>query len=90
MAKNFTEKQLYSMVQPLSSFLAFQIKNFRELNATTKIPSTPMDISLYEWDRVLGEMIFAFENFDSDSADDQKRVKKGLFLFAEYYRDLWI
>ena len=47
-----------------------------------------------EWDKILDEMIFAFEYVVSDEEDPrdkkmQDRVNRGFRLFARYYRHLW-
>lgn len=48
-----------------------------------------------EWDRILGEMVFAFEvavrddMVDDISDEDWARAENGLKLFAEYFHHLW-
>ena len=47
-----------------------------------------------KWDKVLDEMIWAFDmaskHFEYDwTEEDVKRIKKGLKLFAKFYLHLW-
>jgi len=46
----------------------------------------------YRWDHVLDKMIYSFEMISQDGdmmGGDEKRIQKGLDLFAKYYRALW-
>ena len=62
----------------------------------------PVDLTEQEWDEILDEMIWAFEQKcrDDDWMEDydydqlgvkahQKRMSNGFHLFGEYYENLW-
>jgi len=52
----------------------------------------PASMSEEEWDNILDEMIFAFENKLKDSFlpdADSERMTNGFRLFGKYYENLW-
>ena len=74
----------------------------KQLKATTH--GYPADLTEQEWDYVLDEMIWAFEQkcrddwmsdfnynkWDREGADaHQKRMSQGFALFGKYYENLW-
>ena len=87
---------LYSLKQDLGPLIAYAVKAFKDKNANAKVRSHPINISEEEWNRVLDEIVWAF-SFDESDYDDlptlklgYERARKGYFLFAEYFADLWI
>jgi len=42
-----------------------------------------------KWDKVLAEIIWAFENIETTDERDRKKVERGLSLFGKFYLDLW-
>lgn len=70
-----------------------------ELKTTNALPKKEewhVDSNWHKrWDYVLGEMIWAFENFISYDHDtnpddeDMKRQQRGFELFGKYYESLW-
>jgi hypothetical protein len=87
---------LYSLKEKLGPVIAYAVKAFKDKNANAKVRSHPSNISEEEWNRVLDEIIWAFSYDESDSSDwtliaeESARARKGYFLFAEYFSDLWI
>ena len=52
----------------------------------------PASMSEEEWDNILDEMIFAFENKLKDSFlpdDNSERMTNGFRLFGKYFENLW-
>lgn len=88
---------LYDLKQKLGPLIAYAVKAFRDKNANAKVRSHPINISEEEWNRVLDEIVWAFSFDESDGYEDvptlklnYERARKGYFLFAEYFTDLWI
>ena len=77
------------------------IKPLRAFSAADKA-GYPADLkSGEEWDKILKEMVWAFEYFMSDDGLDlnltpkeyikyAKRQQKGFELFGKYFRSLWM
>lgn len=90
------DDDLYSLKEKLGPLIAYAVKGFKDKNANGKVRSHPINISEEEWNRVLDEIIWAFEYDESDYEDlaslklGCERARKGYFLFAEYFGDLWI
>jgi len=79
----------YSLYSYLSPIISRSLRAFKEDQS-----GYPSVLTAEEWDKILDEMIFAFEYVVSDEEDIsdkkmQNRVSIGLRLFTKYYRHLW-
>ena len=79
----------YSYVWYLSKRLSNDLKLFKK-----RCMSHPMDTTEEEWDKILDEMIWAFEYLENEDSYDYKkkdsnRCDRGLKLFGKYFRNLW-
>ena len=87
-----SDDETWSLFSVIAEFALPRLKRFK------KIPfGYPGNITSEEWDRILGEMIFAFEYalMDVDEQEHLKmrkgyyRYKRGMKLFTQYYFHLW-
>lgn len=103
----FPLSDLWSLDYTLSKWIVPRLKYFRNNIQGTPIKKDgkwteegPEYVTIEEWQKILDEMIFAFEFTIKDvSGDfyyddkqwglDNQRRKRGLKLFAEYFNDLW-
>lgn len=77
---------IYSLWATIAEFLIPRLQAFKKHTY-----SNPANITMKEWHNTLDKIIVAFEIFLKDEIKkDNKTCEKGLKLFAEYYRDLWI
>ena len=92
MAKKIKEKELWNLDITMAKYIAPRLKAFRKKNF-----SHPASMSAVEWNKCLKKMIKAFELISGDDFEtpkqaikNQKKIKKGLKLFAKYYQFLWM
>jgi hypothetical protein len=87
----YTAEDIWGLVDTIAKFILPRLKAFR--NHSKGYPHKAK--GLQQWDKILDEMIFAFEhyaNFDIEPRNrkDSIRIDRGLYLFYEYFEDLWI
>lgn len=90
----FSEKELWNLYASIALFIYPRLVAFRKMNK-----SKPSHLSDTEWDKILDEMIFAFQYvLETDEkpnqkleekAEDYKKATRGLILFAKNFFDLW-
>lgn len=78
---------IYGLYYTIAQYLVPRLKAFKKHNF-----SFPVYLTSKEWDKILDKMIKAFELINSDDigTEDYANIDKGIKLFAEYYRDLYI
>jgi exonuclease V gamma subunit len=79
----------WNMDHTLAMIIAPMLK---QLKATKH--GYPSTLTVEEWDNILGEMIWSFENSASEDMSiaqiaDQDRIDRGFQLFGKYYKNLW-
>ena len=87
-------KELYNLDKTLAEYILPRVKRFREINK----PSYPADLKdMKAWNKTLDSIVWSFEySLREESQDEktrekeQRKYKKGMKLFAEYFEDLWI
>jgi hypothetical protein len=88
--RGFDSTELWNLDSTISRFILPRLKEFRR-----KIIGTPSLLSEEEWEKILDEMIIAFEliireepSYDWNEKETDQ-VNKGLDLFREYFFHLW-
>jgi len=87
---------IYSLDYYLARKIIGPLKEFRRNMGK----SYPSDLTPEEWEKIVDEMIWAFEYFlDGEGLDDDfcfpqikkdyKREQKGFELFGKYFHNLW-
>ena len=92
--RGYADSDLWSLDSYLSSWLPAALKQLKEDKH-----GYPGDLTEKKWDKILDQMIEAFEidykilEYEYKDLKDFKRLdkirRKGLQLFAEYYNNLW-
>ena len=89
------KKDLYNLDKTLAEYILPRVKRFREINKE----SYPADLKdMKAWNKILDQIIFSFqyslkESIEADEKireKNQRKYKKGMKLFAEYFEDLWL
>lgn len=89
------KEELTNLDKTLANYILPRVKRFREINKQ----SYPADLKdLKQWNKILDYIIWAFqyslkETIEVDEKTrekNQRKYKKGMKLFAEYFEDLWI
>ena len=88
-SRGWDDSDLWELDNNITDFILPRLKEFRK-----KIGSPPTgEMTLEEWKDILNKMIIAFELNDNDETEwteeEQKKYKEGMFLFAEYFQELW-
>ena len=86
---DFEFLDIYGLSTTIAEFLVPRLKAFGE-----ETFSHPTGMTLKEWKSIVNEMTIAFEILAKDDIileeDINKKIEKGLSLFAKYFHDLWI
>ena len=93
----FCDVETWNLDGVISEFILPRLKRFKEVNICF-----PMDLTPDKWNKILDEMIFAFEwNLVDELSDEYEklskkeltanweRCKEGRQLFAQYFKELW-
>lgn len=92
----FSDSETWNLDSVFSRFILPRLKRFAELNN-----GHPSDLSPKQWQKMLSDMIFAFEwslsqQFFPDDTLSKKELDKGwerydvgMQFFAKRYRELW-
>ena len=96
-AKNVKDDELWNLDVTLAKLIFPYIKKFREVHIG--YPSAlPSDEA---WNKILDEIIWSFENYEEfnpygsitqkeDHDEYEDKIDKGIDLFSEWFRSLWI
>jgi len=92
--KGFSDTETWSLDYVVSAFILPRLKRFKQVSN-----GYPPTLTVKQWNKILDDMIFAFEwniNIDDQYNLTQKeqeknwdKHRKGLELFAKYFRELW-
>jgi hypothetical protein len=86
--RGWDDSDTWGLDTTLARLIAPRLRRFKELNN-----GHPCDLTETEWDEHLDAMIRAFDLTSKDSLDrtgeEDAAVKRGLRLFARWYRHLW-
>ena len=84
--RGFSDSELWGLDSTIAAFILPRLTHFKKVNN-----GFPLNLTPESWDQILDKMINAFEIVTSKEGwnRDNKEVKEGLTLFAEYFRDLW-
>lgn len=92
--RGWSDDVTWNLNDELAKWLVPRLKQYKKLNI-----GFPFHLTMEEWDEIIDEMIWTFEqcidrweHFQEDPkirAKEEKRYQKGIKLFAKYHRDLW-
>ena len=89
--RGWSDDETWCLDHTLAKHIVPRLKRFKELNN-----GHPGELTEKKWDKILDEMIWTFEflededkRYGDESAEDWKRIDKGLKLFGKYYYHLW-
>ena len=86
--RGFDDSETWALYFGIAKYILPRLKRFREIPL-----GYPMGLSEMEWDEILADMITAFEIIVEDDfekeVENEPKVKKGLDLFAKWFRNLW-
>jgi len=94
----FSDAETWCLFAGISEFILPRLKRFKEINN-----GYPGDLTEAKWDKILDNMIFAFEwavmdgemtdeymdLSDKKKEDGWKKYEEGMKLFGEYFMGLW-
>jgi len=83
----FDNSECWNLDNTIAQFVLPRLKNFRE-----NLHGYPSNLTEKKWDKILGKMIYSFENIvhsDVYVDKDYKKIQKGLDLFGKYFQNLW-
>ena len=84
----FCDADLWSLFQVIVKFVLPRLIRFRKMPRM----GYPQGLSEKRWDRILDQMIMAFQVLEKDEIKNKKSlriVQRGLKLFAEWFEHLW-
>lgn len=83
-------KELWNLDITIAKFIYPRLVIFRKEN----IECYPGNLKSYkQWEEILDEMIWTFQaiqTINNCDENENKRINKGLKLFAKYFRSLWL
>ena len=89
--RGFDDTEIWSLFTTISDFIYPRLIAFKEYKCDYPINLTPEN-----WDEILDKMIFAFKFYSDEykreepvSEETIQKVREGMDLFVEYFRDLW-
>lgn len=81
--------QVWNFDISLSEWILPRLKYFKKVNI-----GYPEELGFEKFNEILDKMILSFELIQSKDlyldAEKEKQIEEGLFLFAKYFRSLWI
>ena len=90
------KEELTNLDKTLARYILPRVKRFREINKQ----SYPADLKdMKQWNKILDSIIWAFDyslneekiiQDEKEREKNQRKYKKGMKLFSEYFEDLWI
>jgi hypothetical protein len=100
----FDSRELWSLDYNISKFIVPRLQAYRKAHhgvPTKLVDEYGMDLAIIKWNKILDQMIFAFqfiindndnnniEEFHKNWKKDYPQYQKGMKLFVEYFRSLW-
>jgi len=90
--RGWDDGDTWSLDLTIAEFILPRLKRFREVTC-----GYPGDLSEEKWDKILSQMIEAFEivvieqgpPIEPSTSEKSKKVRRGLDLFRDYYFGLW-
>lgn len=84
----FDYRDTWSLDYNIAKYVYPRLKHLRD-----KKHGYPCGLTPKKWAKIMDKMLFAFEKIlDPDYLYDkktEKKIKEGLFLFGEYFQNLW-
>ena len=95
-AKNVKDDELWNLDVTLAKLIFPYIKKFREVHI-----GHPSSITDKQWEEILDDIVWSFENYEISNPYDYRiqrnkydkyeiKKQKGIDLFSEWFRSLWI
>ena len=86
--RGWDDSETWSLDNTIAKFVLPRLKRFKEVNG-----GTPFNLTAKEWNKILDQMIKAFEIYARGAWDmkdkEVKIAEKGMMLFSKHFGELW-
>lgn len=87
--RGFDDRELWSLDHTIAKFVLPRLIGFREIKG-----GYPGTLTSEKWDAILDKMIYSMQAICDEwegkyEKGGEEKIKKGLNLFAKYFRHLW-